>query len=144
MEQLLHKLIKRIKKICIGFNDHKQLVFILVQSLKMLFLYTQLEKDSIEDYTWNFQSLWDTVKAFGGSPGVHQGLIEVELAKQGITTPRSLEMEAAEQVTAEQVKAALLISGADRKRDMVGSSRMSWQTTIYLGLTTTQTFWRKP
>ena len=36
--QSLDELIKRIKKICVGFDDHKQLVFNLVQSLKTLFL----------------------------------------------------------------------------------------------------------
>jgi hypothetical protein len=36
-EQLLHELIRRIEKICVGFDDHKQSVFNLVQSLKMLF-----------------------------------------------------------------------------------------------------------
>ena len=36
-EQSLHKLNRRIKKICVGFDDHKQSVFNLVQSLKTLF-----------------------------------------------------------------------------------------------------------
>jgi hypothetical protein len=53
-EQLLHDLITKIKKICVGFDDHKQLVFNLVQSLKTLFLYTQAEKDSAEEYARNF------------------------------------------------------------------------------------------
>ena len=44
-EQSLHELIRRIEKICVGFNDHKQSVFNLVQSLKTLFLYSQSEKE---------------------------------------------------------------------------------------------------
>jgi hypothetical protein len=36
-EQSLHELIRRIEKICVGFDDHK--VFNLVQSLETLFLY---------------------------------------------------------------------------------------------------------
>jgi hypothetical protein len=40
-EQSLHKLIQKIKRICVGFDDHKQEVFYLVQSLKLLFLYMQ-------------------------------------------------------------------------------------------------------
>ncbi len=36
-EQCLHCLIKKIKRICVGFNDHKQDVFNLVQVLKTLF-----------------------------------------------------------------------------------------------------------
>ncbi len=57
--QFLNELIKKIKKICVGFDNHKQLVFNLVQSLKTLFLYTQLEKDTVEEYARNFRSLWD-------------------------------------------------------------------------------------
>ena len=48
--QSLDELIKRIEKICVGFDDHKQSVFNLVQSLKTLFLYTQAEKDTVEEY----------------------------------------------------------------------------------------------
>jgi hypothetical protein len=64
--QLLHKLINTIERICVGFDDNKQEVFNLVQALKMLFLYTQVEKVSVEEYGRNFKSLWDTVEAFGG------------------------------------------------------------------------------
>ncbi len=53
-EQSLHNLITKIEKICVGFNDHKQLVFNLVQSLKTLFLYMQAKKDSAEEYAMNF------------------------------------------------------------------------------------------
>jgi hypothetical protein len=49
-KQSLHNLIKRIKKIHVGFDDHRQSVFNLIQTLKTLFLYTQSEKDSIKDY----------------------------------------------------------------------------------------------
>ena len=65
----------KIEKICVGFDDHKQEVFNLVQSLKTLFLYTQSNKETVEEYGRNFRSLWDTVEAFGGSPGVHEGLV---------------------------------------------------------------------
>ena len=47
-EQLLHDLISKIERICIGFDDHKQEVFNLVQALKTLFLYTQTEKESVD------------------------------------------------------------------------------------------------
>ena len=46
-----------------------------MQSLKTLFLYTQSDKETVEEYGRNFRSLWDTVEAFGGSPGVHEGLV---------------------------------------------------------------------
>jgi hypothetical protein len=39
--QLLHDLIQKIERICMGFDDHKQEVFNLVQALRALFLYTQ-------------------------------------------------------------------------------------------------------
>ncbi len=72
--QSLHELITKIEKMCVGFDDHKQEVFNLVQSLKTLFLYTQSDKETVEEYGRNFRSLWDTVEAFGGSRGVHEGL----------------------------------------------------------------------
>jgi len=82
-EQLLHDLIGKIERICVGFDDHKQEVFNLVQALKTLFLYTQTENESVDKYAHNFKSLWDTVEAFGGSPGIHQGLVNRLLATPG-------------------------------------------------------------
>ena len=37
--------------------------------MKTLFLYTQTEKESVEDYYRNLTSLCETAKAFGASPG---------------------------------------------------------------------------
>jgi hypothetical protein len=82
-EQLLHNLINKTERICVGFDDHKQKVFSLVHALKTLFLYTQTEKESVEEYARNFKSLWDTVEAFGGSPGIQQGLVKGLLASPG-------------------------------------------------------------
>ena len=58
-----------------GFDDRNQEVFNLVQVLKMLFLYMQGEKDTMEEFGRNFRSLWETVAAFGGGAGVHKGLV---------------------------------------------------------------------
>jgi hypothetical protein len=44
-EQSLHVFISEVEKICVGFDDHKQEVFNLVQALRALFLYTQNKKD---------------------------------------------------------------------------------------------------
>ena len=87
-----------------------------MQSLKTLFLYTQSEKYTVEEYTRNFWSIWDTVEAFGGLPGIHQGLVDAELKRRGLTNPDDDQLEAAQNVAVEQVKAALLISGADRRK----------------------------
>ena len=85
--QSLPELIAKIEKICVGFVDHKQEVFNLVQALKTLFLYTQGERETVEEYARNLRSLWDTVEAFGGLPGIHQGLVEAELKRRGLTSP---------------------------------------------------------
>ena len=50
-EQSLHELISKIERICVGFDDHKQEIFNLVQALKTLFLYTQTNKETVEEYT---------------------------------------------------------------------------------------------
>jgi hypothetical protein len=49
-EQSLHTLISEVEKICVGFDNHKQEVFNLVQALRALFLYTQNKKDTVEEY----------------------------------------------------------------------------------------------
>ena len=43
--------------------------------MKTLFLYTQTEKESAEDYSSNLTSLWDTAEAFGALPGIHRGMV---------------------------------------------------------------------
>jgi hypothetical protein len=40
-------------------------------------------------------------------------LVDAELDRRGLTNPNDAQIEAAENVAVEQVKAALLISGAD-------------------------------
>jgi len=75
-DQSLHELINKIEIICVGFDDHKQEVFNLVQALKTLFLYSQTDKETVEQYGRNFRALWETVEAFGGSPKIHQGMID--------------------------------------------------------------------
>jgi hypothetical protein len=55
----------------------------------------------VEEYSRNFKSLWETVEAFGGSPGSHQGLVDAELAKRGLTNPNNVELEVAENATVE-------------------------------------------
>ncbi len=69
--QLLHNLIQKIEGICVRFDDHKQEVFNLAQALRALFLYTHSEKERVEEYGCNLKSFWDTIEAFGGTPGLH-------------------------------------------------------------------------
>ncbi len=60
------------------------------------------------------------VEAFGGSPGIHQGMIEAmlkDLTKvANVGKPTVAEISKAEDDATEAVKAALLISGADEMR----------------------------
>jgi hypothetical protein len=51
----------------------------------MLFLYTQTDMETLEEYLQNFKSLWDTVEAFGGLPGVNKGLVKGVLTMPGKT-----------------------------------------------------------
>jgi hypothetical protein len=119
-DQSLHKLIKKVEQICVGFDNHKQEVFNLVQALTAAFLYTQGENDGINQYGRNFRSLWDTVKAFGGLPGVHKGLVNVLLKDPSWVnnfhnvTPK--ELAEAKETICKVVKAAMLISGMDKRR----------------------------
>ncbi len=119
-EQCLHSLIQKIERICVGFDDHKQDVFNLVQALKAMFLYMQLEKELVKEYGRNLKSLWDTVEAFGGSPGLHRGMMKV-LAKDATrfanaAAPTEDKIANMENEANEAVKAALLISRAYKLR----------------------------
>jgi hypothetical protein len=115
-EQLLHELITKIKQICVGFDNHKQEIFNLVQALKTLFLYTQGEKEGVNKYSRNFKGLWDTMEAFGESPSVYKGLLDAALKKK-MTDPSKAswrEWADAEAETNQAVKAALLTSRAHK------------------------------
>ena len=117
----LHKLVLKIERICVGFDDHKQEVYNLVQAIKALFLYTHTEKESVEDNSHNLTSLWDAAEAFGSSTRIHMGLVEGWLlAEPGrvadIHDITDAERAEAETETSDAFKAALLISGADKRR----------------------------
>jgi hypothetical protein len=103
-----------------GFDDHKQEVFNLVQALRALFLYTQSEKETVEEYGCNLKSFWDTVETFRGTPGLHQGMMEA-LARdpKKVADPNNLtadEIAKLKNKANKAVKAALLISRADKRR----------------------------
>jgi hypothetical protein len=103
-----------------GFDNHKQEVFKLVQSLKTLFLYTQGKKETVKEYARNLRSLWDTVEAFEGSPGVHKGLVEGLIrTPEQVADPNNVtedELAAVEAKVSEAVKGALLISSTNKRR----------------------------
>ena len=44
--------------------------------MKTLFLQTQTDKESVEDYSCKLTSLWDTAEDFGASTGIHRVLVE--------------------------------------------------------------------
>jgi hypothetical protein len=74
----------------------------------------------MDEYGRNFQSLWDTVEAFSGSPGIHKGLVDGLLKEPGrVANPANItanKRKATEGEAIESVKAALLISGAEKHR----------------------------
>ena len=89
--------------------------------MKTLFLYTQTDKESVEDYSRNLTSLWDTANAFGASPGIHKGSVEGWLlAEPGrisdVNNITDIERTEAETQISDTVKAALLISVDDKHR----------------------------
>ncbi len=116
----LNVLIRKIERICIGFDDHKQEVFNLVQALKTLFLYTQGEKDGAEEYGRNFRSLWNMVEAFRGSPRIHKGLVDALLANASkvhdVDNLTRAEHCRIKEDACVAVEAALLIRRADKFR----------------------------
>ena len=89
--------------------------------MKTIFLYTQTDKESVEDYSCNLTRLGDTAEAFGASPGIHRVLLEGWLLSEpgritDVNNITNIERTEAETQTSDAVKAALLISGADKHR----------------------------
>ena len=88
--------------------------------MKTLLLYNQTEKYSVEDYSHNLTSLWDTAKAFGASPGIHRVLVGGWLLAEpgriaNVNNITDAEQAEAETQTSDEVKAAIIISGADKR-----------------------------
>ena len=120
-DQYLHQLILKIERICVGFDVHKQEVYNLVQAMNTLFLYTQIDKESLEYYSQNLNSIWDTDEAFGASPGIQRGLVEGWLLAEpgritNVNNVTDIERTEAKTQTSDALKAALLISGAYKRR----------------------------
>jgi hypothetical protein len=117
-KQCIHLLIQKMKRICVRFDNHKQVVLNLVQVLRGLFLYTQSEKESVEEYGRNLKSLWDMVKASEGSLGLQKGMMGVlvkDMTKfADPSAPTEDGMDKVESQVNESVKAALLISRTDK------------------------------
>jgi hypothetical protein len=78
----------------------------------------QNERHSAEEYGTNFRSLWDRVEAFGGLPGIHKGMVDAMLQDPknvaDFNNPTVKEIKNVHAEASEAVKAALLISGADK------------------------------
>ena len=72
-EQSLHKLIQKIEQVFVGFDNHKQEIFNVVQALKMLFLYTQRKRSPWRIWGPFLKSLKDG-GSFGGVPRSAQGI----------------------------------------------------------------------
>jgi hypothetical protein len=93
---------------------------LLVQALKTLFLYTQSDKENMEQYRRNFRTFGDTVEAFRGSLGAQKGLINVllkdPLRVRSSGSPTDAKRKNAEEEANESIKAVLLSSGAIKNR----------------------------
>jgi hypothetical protein len=75
------------------------------------------QEEKVEEYGQNFKSLWDTVDAFGGSPGIHKGMTDSILAAMVTSrSPTAAQIKQVGEKSSEAVKAALLISGAAWRR----------------------------
>ncbi len=74
----------------------------------------------MEEFGHNFRSLWEMVEAFGGSPGVHKGLVDGLLSNttrvKDVRKPTDQEIAKAEDDSCKAVKAMLLVSGANKRR----------------------------
>jgi hypothetical protein len=120
-QKQVHRLIQVIQRVCMGFEDHRQGVYGMVQAMQKLFLHMQ-EKEFVSDYIRNFQGLWTTTETFGGSPGVHEELVVqwIESAEwlnaNQCTNPTKAHREQAKRESSEAMAACMIVSEASRAK----------------------------
>eukprot|EP00956_Cyclotella_meneghiniana_P028544 scaffold66757_cov136-Cyclotella_meneghiniana.AAC.1 len=131
-------LIQRMKRVCCGFEAHKQPVHALVQSMKVLTTHIQ-QNETNEQYKEEFESIWEIVEQFGGSLTNHPELIErraAEIAAQD-EPPRDVgevdddDREIATAEIASEIKASFMLSGAQERR--YGSLKLQLENDYTLG-----------
>ena len=126
-------LVQRLRRVCCGFDTHKQPIYALVQAIKMLCTHMQKGGESNEKYKERLEALFNIIEQFGGSLTAHPVLIErraQELAGEGNLIDADDRAEAAIQIEAE-VKAAFLLSGANDRK--YGALKVHLENTYSLG-----------
>lgn len=116
-------LVQRMKRVCCGFEAHRQPVHALVQSMKVLTTFIQ-HGESNESYKERFESIWEIVEQFGGNLTDHPQLIErraIELAAMDDPPRARGEVDAddrdlARVEIASEIKASFMLSGAQDRR----------------------------
>lgn len=112
-----------MKRVCCGFDAHKQPVHALVQSMKVLATFMQ-HGESNEHYKERFESIWEIMEQFERNLTDHLQLIEkraIELAAMD-NPPRDggevddNDRDMARVEIAGEIKAAFMLSGAQDRR----------------------------
>ena len=113
---------RRIKRVCCGFQAHKQRTYALAQAIVLLATSVQEFNESPEDFYRNFDAKWGMIEQFGGSLSKHPGLIRdkaVELAEadgRGEDAVEDADVEMAEEMVSDKIKACLMLCIANRKK----------------------------
>ena len=115
-------LVQRIRRVCCGFDAHKQPVYSLVQAIKMLTTHIQ-KGESNEKYKESIEALFNIIEQFGGSLTNHPVLIERRaVVAAGDDPPRDPDQvndddvaRATEELDKE-IKAAFMLSGANNSK----------------------------
>ena len=79
------ELVRKIKGLCCRFDTTKQAVRAIVGADKGIYLFTQLNGVSNDEYFEQFNALVDTAESYGSSLGHSKALVDAQLAKEGLT-----------------------------------------------------------
>jgi len=112
----------RIKKMCCGFEAHKMKFYALTQAIKKLVMFYQRPNMSNEEYSRQFQALWDTVVQFGGDIANHPTLIANRAKEIAADNNRTLgianQSDTKEATTDVEngLKACFMLGGANKEK----------------------------
>lgn len=113
---------RRIKRVCCGFEAHKQRTYAVAQAIVLLATTIQEYNESPEDFYRNFDAKWSMIEQFGGSLAKHPGLIRDKAIALALADGRGeddvedADVEMAEEMVADEMKACLMLCTSNRKR----------------------------
>ena len=116
----------RIKRICCGFEAHKEEYYAITQAMRKFILFYQAKGMSNVEFHCQLNALWDTAEQFGGDLGHNPALITKKanelaiaagrVAANGAPQPIDEDTVAATAYVKSKIKACFTLSATNNER----------------------------